>query len=67
MYPANPFDVYLNRADVKAALHVAPEFVYAEGNNTVEEYLLNDWMQVSLQLAASRRYCTRVCVQLSSF
>lgn len=44
-YPDNPFETYLNRADVKAALHVAPSFVYSSGNGTVEEYLLADWMQ----------------------
>jgi hypothetical protein len=44
-YPDNPFESYLNRADVKAALHVAPSFVYSSGNGTVEEYLLADWMQ----------------------
>ena len=44
-YPDNPFETYLNRADVKAALHVSPSFVYSSGNGTVEEYLLADWMQ----------------------
>lgn len=44
-YPPNPFEEYLNRADVKAALHVAPNFHYSSGNGTVEEYLLADWMQ----------------------
>lgn len=45
VYPNNPFSTYLNRADVKAALHVPANFVYSSGNNTVEEYLLDDWMQ----------------------
>lgn len=44
-YPNNPFDVYLNRADVKQALNVDPSYVYSSGNGTVEEYLLADWMQ----------------------
>lgn len=45
IYPNNPFGDYLNRADVKAALFVAPEYVYAETNNTVELNLLSDWMK----------------------
>jgi len=44
-YPANDFTTYLNRADVKAALHVDPSYVYVSGNETVEEYLLDDWMR----------------------
>ena len=44
-YPNNPFESYLNRADVKAALHVDPAYVYSSGNSTVEQYLLSDWMQ----------------------
>lgn len=44
-YPANPWENYLNRADVKKALNVDPLYQYVSGNNTVEEYLLTDWMQ----------------------
>lgn len=44
-YPNNPFESYLNRADVKAALNVDPSFVYSSGNSTVEQYLKQDWMK----------------------
>lgn len=45
VYPANPFVDYLNRDDVKAALHVPNAYRYSDGNSTVEKYLLEDWMR----------------------
>ena len=44
-YPPNPFEQYLNQPSVKSALNVDPSYVYSSGNNTVEVYLLEDWLK----------------------
>jgi len=44
VYPNNPFSDFLNDNAVRAAIHVGT-VPYFEGNSTVEQYLIHDWMK----------------------
>lgn len=43
-YPPNPWQLFLNLPSTQAALHVKPG-LYRQYNETVEEYLIDDWMR----------------------
>eukprot|EP01094_Clydonella_sp_ATCC50884_P023038 TRINITY_DN5418_c0_g1_i1.p1 TRINITY_DN5418_c0_g1~~TRINITY_DN5418_c0_g1_i1.p1 ORF type:complete len:482 (-),score=131.19 TRINITY_DN5418_c0_g1_i1:62-1435(-) len=43
-YPPNPYEEYLNLASTREAIHVG-NMPYAEFNDTVEQYLIADWMK----------------------